>query len=382
MEESSKVKTRLISIGNHFTCIAQRCPATCCKGWNIQIDPETKARYDGLPGLYGRHIRFLIKKTQPPIFRNILGACPFYNAKHLCQFQQNGEEELMPYVCREFPRHITDYGAFCEGTLILSCPEAARLFLENLGRLSFEEAKTAHLPFWSINNDDTEFLDFLLAEREKLLDLLWQKEYHLPELWQAFYAYIHNQHDFLMRGMLDEMRGVTLSFQPEEQGEYVSNREVGYAFFRVRTIDRMLLSHVDYAGIQLREPKLYYLLKHYAKYFSDLTIIEADNFFDRGVKKVIAQDETYELKYRSYFSYNLQQLYLEAYDSYFMLRQLLFSILYVQLLMLFDLIDFLEKGTAAPQSRQQEILVLTERGLRHDPRLTDALLEVLREEFL
>ena len=90
----------------------------------------------------------------------------------------------------------------------------------------------------------------------------------------------------------------------------------------------------------------------------------------------------YEEKYRSYFSYLIQQLYPMAYENYFMLRQLLFAILYVQLLMMFDLMDHLATGRVADKDRQAEILLMTEKALRHNQSLTDNLLTVIRQEFL
>jgi len=94
------------------------------------------------------------------------------------------------------------------------------------------------------------------------------------------------------------------------------------------------------------------------------------------------QDRVYEKKYRSYFSYLIQQLYPMAYENYFMLRQLLFAILYVQLLMMFDLMDYLDTGRVADKKRQGEILLITEKALRHNQSLTDNLLAVIRQEFL
>ena len=36
-----------------FRCTADRCRHTCCRGWEIDIDAETAARYRALPGVLG-----------------------------------------------------------------------------------------------------------------------------------------------------------------------------------------------------------------------------------------------------------------------------------------------------------------------------------------
>ena len=142
----------------------------------------------------------------------------------------------------------------------------------------------------------------------------------------------------------------------------------------------MILNHINYGALYLREPRLYRLIRRYYKLFSDQYVDEADRFFDRHVREMM--EAGYGEKYRSYFSYCIQQLYLKAYETYFTLRQLLFAILYVQLLMMFDLVDYLQRKGPAPIERQAEILMLCEQGIRHNPMLTKNLFAIIREEFL
>ncbi len=35
---------------DNFTCIADRCPATCCAGWQIVIDEKSLEKYNHVQG--------------------------------------------------------------------------------------------------------------------------------------------------------------------------------------------------------------------------------------------------------------------------------------------------------------------------------------------
>lgn len=38
---------------NKFSCLAGKCPDTCCKDWQIILDEDAIARYASLPGELG-----------------------------------------------------------------------------------------------------------------------------------------------------------------------------------------------------------------------------------------------------------------------------------------------------------------------------------------
>ena len=134
----STVETRALSIVKGFVCAAEKCPHNCCRGWQIPVDEKTEKNFKEMPGLRGRHLRYFLTSFRgDTVIKKIMGRCPFINSDHLCQFEANGETELMPLVCRIYPREGVRYDDLIEVTLELSCPVAARLFIENPGRLSF-----------------------------------------------------------------------------------------------------------------------------------------------------------------------------------------------------------------------------------------------------
>ncbi|MBQ4373659.1 MAG: flagellin lysine-N-methylase [Lachnospiraceae bacterium] len=376
------MKTNVISFYHEFHCLAGACPHSCCRGWQIPVDEATYQRYQSLKGLRGYSLRRHIKRGEPHVIRPVLFRCPFENSDHLCQHQCNGQTDLMPLVCRVYPRHSVSYGSFTEVTFEASCPVIAAMLVKQRERLTFLSYDHPVDPVWVMENEDEEFLDFLLRDREKILDFLWAKERPLHEQMQAIYAYTRQENDWISRNHMEHLSEVALSYDPTVQGDYAIERPGGYAFYPIATIDRMLLEHVDYGNLLLRSPKLYRLIRRYDQTFRKMNVREADVFFHEKILEMLATDPTLEDKYRSYYSYNLQQLYLQAYETYFVLRQTLLATLYTQLLILFDLLDYLENGRVSDEERQSEVLMLLEIGCRHNPKMTENLFWVIRNDFL
>lgn len=287
----------------------------------------------------------------------------------------------MPLICRVFPREAMQMNDEIEVTMELSCISMARTFLEHPGRLSFVPTEEKIEALWIQEYNRSVFLKFLKEDREKILDFVWEEDTDLSERWAALYVYVRHEHDCLTRDDIKGAGEIELTADPEAYGIYDLNRKPTFAFFSVQTIDRMILNHIDYGALWLWEPKFYKLIKYYRKMFADDYVDVADMKFDRKVREMMAAG--YGMKYRSYFSFCIQQLYLKAYESYYILGQFLFCVLYVELLMMFDLVDYEMHGRMlADTERQAEILMLCEQGIRHNPSLTKNLKQIIREEFL
>ena len=111
-----------------FKCIADRCPHSCCIGWEIDIDDSTLEKYQVLGG-YGEAIRESISTDGAPHF--VLGAgerCPHLDECGLCRIISNVGEEYLCDICREHPRFY-NFTDVCEVGIGMSCPEAARIIL-------------------------------------------------------------------------------------------------------------------------------------------------------------------------------------------------------------------------------------------------------------
>ena len=117
---------------DNFQCIASACPDSCCKEWDVQVDETAAAHYRALPGTLGDRLREVLHEEDGETLMTIIdGRCPMWRADGLCRIQAELGHEALCKTCREFPRLTHDYGSFQEWGLELSCPEAARIILNN-----------------------------------------------------------------------------------------------------------------------------------------------------------------------------------------------------------------------------------------------------------
>ena len=113
-----------------FRCIAGACRHSCCIGWEIDIDEESLARYQTMPGPLGERLRGHISADNPPHF--VLGEgerCPFLNERNLCDLILEGGEGLLCQICDDHPRFRNFLPGYTEIGLGLCCEGAAQLIL-------------------------------------------------------------------------------------------------------------------------------------------------------------------------------------------------------------------------------------------------------------
>ncbi|MBO5682921.1 MAG: flagellin lysine-N-methylase [Clostridia bacterium] len=123
-----------------FKCIADKCPHSCCVGWEIDIDGDTLDKYKNLCGGYGDLISDSISVDGgTPHFT--LGAgerCPHLDERGLCRIITSVGEDYLCDICREHPRFY-NFTSIAEVGLGMSCPAAARLILSSPSYAETEE---------------------------------------------------------------------------------------------------------------------------------------------------------------------------------------------------------------------------------------------------
>ena len=125
---------------NKFSCLAGKCPDTCCKDWQIILDEDAIARYASLPGELGEQVRAaMLTENGETRFREQGGNCVLLRDDGLCPLQAAYGAEMLCRTCFTHPRFTEEYGQTAELTLSASCPEAARLLLEHDAPLTLTE---------------------------------------------------------------------------------------------------------------------------------------------------------------------------------------------------------------------------------------------------
>lgn len=161
-----------------FRCIAAACPDSCCKEWDVAIDPEKAAFYRSLPGPLGDRLRQVLYEEDGDTYMAIENRrCPMWRDDGLCRIQAELGEAALCKTCREFPRLTHDYGDFMELGLELSCPEAARIILSNPA-----PAFVAYdVPGGEAPEYDAEAMAVLLRTREVMRQILADSSRSVPE---------------------------------------------------------------------------------------------------------------------------------------------------------------------------------------------------------
>lgn len=156
-----------------FRCIASDCPDSCCKEWAVQVDDEAAARYRELPGELGEHLRSVMVEEDGDTILKLTKdrRCPMWRDDGLCRIQAQLGEEALCRTCHQFPRLRHDYGDFVELGLELSCPEAARLILEDNSDILVEAVPGGEAPEY-----DEEAMAILLKSRGTALSLINSKQ--------------------------------------------------------------------------------------------------------------------------------------------------------------------------------------------------------------
>lgn len=94
-----------------FRCIADQCRHSCCIGWEIDIDPETRARYHRVPGAFGARLNASIADGEVSSFRLGEGErCPMLNANGLCDLITELGEGMLCQICADHPRFRSYFG--------------------------------------------------------------------------------------------------------------------------------------------------------------------------------------------------------------------------------------------------------------------------------
>jgi lysine-N-methylase len=133
-----------------FRCVGASCEAPCCGDWEIPLDKATYGRYQQFrPEKLGSQVTQFVTITVPDrdemvpdgLYARIAkgpSGCPFFNSDHLCAIQKEYGPQLLSATCSIYPRSLSRVAGVTEGSLSLSCPEAARFVLLDPNSLQTE----------------------------------------------------------------------------------------------------------------------------------------------------------------------------------------------------------------------------------------------------
>lgn len=146
-----------------FACLQDKCPMTCCAGWEIAVDRETQNGWQQTGAPYAETAAASVKDG---VFQMRHGAC-IHLQNGLCRLHAALGEAATPLTCRRFPVFHHDFGGRVEEGLCLSCPAAAELIFD--APCTLVQTVTDAPP--SPNDIDPALFLRLQGTRKKLLEL-------------------------------------------------------------------------------------------------------------------------------------------------------------------------------------------------------------------
>ena len=192
-----------------FKCTADKCPDTCCAGWQIVIDEDTLEKYHRYDGPFGNRLANSIDWREGVFCQYEDKRCAFLNEENLCDIYIEAGEHMFCRTCRTYPRHYEEFENVREISLAMSCPEAAKLILEPTEPVKFI---TLDKKYKEEIYDEFDFFLYskLVDAREIMIDILQDRTRPIRERMAFVYAFTHDLQSRIYRG---DVAGMEVIFE-------------------------------------------------------------------------------------------------------------------------------------------------------------------------
>lgn len=183
-----------------FQCIADRCPDTCCAGWQIVIDKESMKKYRKVKGGFKNRLHNSIDEKEQ-VFKQYHGRCAFLNDDNLCDIYGEIGKEYLCRTCRRYPRHYEEYENIREISLSVSCPVVAELLLTREKPVTFYTMEKKR------PEEEYDSFDFLLFTklqdcRDVLIALAQNRHWSIEYRMKLLLVVAHDVENYIRRGEL------------------------------------------------------------------------------------------------------------------------------------------------------------------------------------
>ena len=153
---------RFLNYYNEFHCIADKCEATCCAGWQIVVDEMSLRKYKKVKKEFQERIKKGVDFKEGVFFQKEKKRCAFLNEHNLCDMYIALGEDSLCETCKRYPRHIEEFENVREFSLSVSCPVVAKMLLSKKEPVTFYEKE--------IEAEEEVFDDFNPMLYEKLIE--------------------------------------------------------------------------------------------------------------------------------------------------------------------------------------------------------------------
>lgn len=209
----------------NFTCIADRCPATCCSGWAIEIDDDALEYYRSYNGeckeLFDKNIDW----EEQTFRQKENGDCAFLREDGLCEMICAIGEGALCMTCDRYPRHMEEFPNVREFSLSASCPVAANKLIKQKEKLTYTEEEDSETE--EIYEDfNMEIYQKLVILREHIFRILQNRDIPFSQR---------------SREVLDMMKNVQNSidgFENEKYERHIQPETLFSLLFRLEPLEK------------------------------------------------------------------------------------------------------------------------------------------------
>ena len=172
-----------------FSCKCGECRNNCCVGWPVTISREEHDRM--LSAHCSEEFKGEIREALRPNFMPDEGRyahivhdkharCRLLGEDGLCRLQKQLGEEVLPDVCRLYPRNRRSVGGIAECALSLSCEAVTEAVLASREPLRLMETEIGVEPLFPIDMKPEQY-----AECRQAFELMGDRSKPLPERFAA-----------------------------------------------------------------------------------------------------------------------------------------------------------------------------------------------------
>lgn len=208
-----------------FQCIAGKCEATCCAGWQIVIDEESLERYKQEKKHYGETLRERIDWKEGVFKQDGCKRCAFLKSDNLCEMYQKLGEESLCVTCTNYPRHIEEFENVREISLAISCPEVARIILEQKEPVTFIET-SEETEEETFEDFDPFFYSYLEEGRRIAISILQDRQKSISVRFALVQSLAEEMQEIIEEEALFVLFDV---FEKYEDAEFLANAEAEIA---------------------------------------------------------------------------------------------------------------------------------------------------------
>lgn len=192
-----------------FQCIADKCPDTCCAGWQIVIDEESLEKYAGSDDAFSDRLKKSID-WQEGAFLQYNRRCAMLNEENLCDLVTAKGEGWLCKTCDCYPRHTEEFDGVREMSLSLSCPVVAEMILNCEEKIRYQIQENDEPDPLEEEFEDFDFLLFTQLEdaRNVMFSIAQNREQAMEKRMAVILEMATKLQNSLDEGRIFDMQGV------------------------------------------------------------------------------------------------------------------------------------------------------------------------------